>query len=127
MNTFTAGWLRGCPVNSRSELTTICVLLLLASTAFAQKRMAGITTEYRHNSHADVIVSRLLQMHASERTELKEVRAGDIAAAVGMKDVITGDTLCDEGKPIILINLSSARAEGADFPSTLLQLAEVTR
>jgi len=47
-------------------------------------------------------VGRLLQMHASERTELKEVRAGDIAAAVGMKDVITGDTLCDEGRPIIL-------------------------
>jgi len=47
-------------------------------------------------------IGRLLQMHASERTELKEVRAGDIAAAVGMKDVITGDTLCDEHKPIIL-------------------------
>ena len=40
-------------------------------------------------------IGRLLQMHASERTEIKEVRAGDIAAAVGLKDVITGDTLCD--------------------------------
>src|SRR5262249_59967766 len=39
-------------------------------------------------------IGRLLQMHASERTEIKEVRAGDIAAAVGLKDVITGDTLC---------------------------------
>jgi elongation factor G len=47
-------------------------------------------------------IGRLLQMHASERTELKELHAGDIAAAVGMKDVITGDTLCDEQKPIIL-------------------------
>jgi elongation factor G len=47
-------------------------------------------------------IGRLLQMHASERTELKQVRAGDIAAAVGLKDVITGDTLCDEQKPIIL-------------------------
>jgi elongation factor G len=47
-------------------------------------------------------IGRLLQMHASERSDLKEVHAGDIAAAVGMKDVITGDTLCDEGKPIIL-------------------------
>jgi elongation factor G len=47
-------------------------------------------------------IGRLLQMHASDRTELKEVRAGDIAAAVGMKDVITGDTLCAESKPIIL-------------------------
>jgi elongation factor G len=47
-------------------------------------------------------IGRLLQMHASERTELKEVYAGDIAAAVGLKDVVTGDTLCSESKPITL-------------------------
>src|ERR1700729_3324081 len=47
-------------------------------------------------------IGRLLQMHASERTDIKEVRAGDIAAAVGLKDVTTGDTLCDPGKGIIL-------------------------
>jgi elongation factor G len=47
-------------------------------------------------------IGRLLQMHANERGEIKEVRAGDIAAAVGMKDVITGDTLCDIDKPITL-------------------------
>jgi elongation factor G len=47
-------------------------------------------------------IGRLLQMHASDRTEIKEVRAGDIAAAVGLKDVITGDTLCSEAKPITL-------------------------
>jgi len=47
-------------------------------------------------------IGRLLQMHASERTEIKEVRAGDIAAAVGLKDVITGDTLCDREKVITL-------------------------
>ncbi len=47
-------------------------------------------------------IGRLLQMHASERTDIKEVRAGDIAAAVGMKDVITGDTLCSESKIITL-------------------------
>jgi elongation factor G len=40
-------------------------------------------------------IGRLLQMHANERSEIKEVRAGDIASAVGLKDVITGDTLCD--------------------------------
>jgi elongation factor G len=40
-------------------------------------------------------IGRLLQMHANERSEIKEVRAGDIAAAVGLKDVLTGDTLCD--------------------------------
>ena len=47
-------------------------------------------------------IGRLLQMHASERTEIKEVRAGDIAAAVGLKDVITGDTLCSRDKVITL-------------------------
>jgi len=47
-------------------------------------------------------IGRLLQMHASERTDIKEVRAGDIAAAVGLKDVITGDTLCSEKSIITL-------------------------
>jgi elongation factor G len=47
-------------------------------------------------------IGRLLQMHANERNEIKEVRAGDIAAAVGLKDVITGDTLCDLDKVITL-------------------------
>jgi elongation factor G len=47
-------------------------------------------------------IGRLLQMHANERGEIKEVRAGDIAAAVGLKDVITGDTLCDLDKVITL-------------------------
>jgi len=45
-------------------------------------------------------IGRLLQMHASDRTEIKEVRAGDIAAAVGLKDVTTGDTLCAEKQVI---------------------------
>ncbi|MBK6596473.1 MAG: elongation factor G [Proteobacteria bacterium] len=47
-------------------------------------------------------IGRLLQMHASDRLEIKEVRAGDIAAAVGLKDVTTGDTLCDLDKIITL-------------------------
>ncbi len=47
-------------------------------------------------------LGRILQMHANSREEIKEVRAGDIAAAVGLKNVITGDTLCDPEKPIIL-------------------------
>jgi elongation factor G len=47
-------------------------------------------------------IGRILQMHASERTDIKEVFAGDIAAAVGMKDVITGDTMCDLDKIITL-------------------------
>lgn len=47
-------------------------------------------------------VSRLLQMHANKRQEIAEVHAGDIAAVVGVKDVMTGDTLCDESHPIAL-------------------------
>jgi len=47
-------------------------------------------------------IGRILQMHANNREELKEVRAGDIAAAVGLKDVTTGDTICDIKSPMIL-------------------------
>ena len=47
-------------------------------------------------------ISRLLQMHSNKRQELKELQAGDIGAVVGLKDVNTGDTLCDEKKPIVL-------------------------
>jgi elongation factor G len=60
-------------------------------------------------------IGRLLQMHASERTEIKEVRAGDIAAAVGLKDVITGDTLCDLEKVITL--------EKIVFPAPVISVA----
>ncbi|MFN8652800.1 MAG: EF-Tu/IF-2/RF-3 family GTPase [Gemmatimonadales bacterium] len=47
-------------------------------------------------------VARLLQMHANKRDEIREVLAGDIGAAIGLKDTRTGDTLCDEDQPIIL-------------------------
>jgi elongation factor G len=60
-------------------------------------------------------IGRLLQMHASERTEIKEVCAGDIAAAVGLKDVITGDTLCDLEKVITL--------EKMEFPAPVISVA----
>jgi elongation factor G len=60
-------------------------------------------------------IGRLLQMHASDRTEIKEVRAGDIAAAVGLKDVITGDTLCDLDKVITL--------EKMVFPAPVISVA----
>ena len=60
-------------------------------------------------------IGRLLQMHASDRTEIKEVRAGDIASAVGLKDVITGDTLCDLDKPITL--------EKMEFPAPVISVA----
>ncbi len=60
-------------------------------------------------------IGRLLQMHASDRTEIKEVHAGDIAAAVGLKDVITGDTLCDLDKVITL--------EKMEFPDPVISVA----
>ncbi|CAM5460863.1 Elongation factor G OS=Stutzerimonas stutzeri OX=316 GN=fusA PE=3 SV=1 [Stutzerimonas stutzeri] len=60
-------------------------------------------------------VGRMVQMHANQREEIKEVRAGDIAALIGMKDVTTGDTLCDIDKPIIL--------ERMDFPEPVIHVA----
>jgi len=60
-------------------------------------------------------IGRLLQMHANQRDEIKEVRAGDIAAAVGLKDVVTGDTLCDPQKIITL--------EKMDFPEPVIHVA----
>ena len=60
-------------------------------------------------------IGRLLQMHANERKEITESEAGDIAAAVGLKDVTTGDTLCDMAKPIIL--------ERMEFPEPVISQA----
>lgn len=60
-------------------------------------------------------IGRLLQMHANSREEIKEVRAGDIAAAVGLKTVMTGDTLCDQDNVVIL--------ERMDFPDPVIAVA----
>ena len=60
-------------------------------------------------------VGRMVQMHANQRDEIKEVRAGDIAALIGMKDVTTGDTLCAIDAPIIL--------ERMDFPEPVIHVA----
>ena len=60
-------------------------------------------------------VGRMVQMHANQREEIKEVRAGDIAALIGMKDVTTGETLCDPDKQIIL--------ERMDFPEPVISVA----
>jgi elongation factor G len=60
-------------------------------------------------------VSRLVQMHSNDRKEVKEVRAGDIAAAIGLKGVVTGDTLCDINKAIVLENI--------DFPEPVISIA----
>jgi len=60
-------------------------------------------------------IGRLLQLHANHREEIESVSAGDIAAAVGLKTTFTGDTLCDEAKPIVL--------EAMTFPEPVIELA----
>ncbi len=60
-------------------------------------------------------IGRLLKMHANKREEIKEVYAGDIAAAVGLRTATTGDTLCDENQPIIL--------ESIEFPEPVISIA----
>jgi elongation factor G len=60
-------------------------------------------------------LGRLLKMHANKREEIKEVYAGDIAAAVGLRSVSTGDTICDEKKPVVL--------ESMDFPEPVISLS----
>jgi len=72
---------------------------------------------YIFNSTKDVKerVGRLLKMHANKREEIKEVRAGDIAAVVGLKHTLTGDTLCDEDNPVVL--------EAMEFPEPVISVA----
>jgi elongation factor G len=60
-------------------------------------------------------IGRLLRMHANKREEIQEIRAGDIAAAVGLRTVSTGDTICDDEHPVVL--------ESIDFPTPVIQLA----
>jgi len=60
-------------------------------------------------------VGRLVKMHANKREEIQEVLAGDICAAVGLRAVVTGDTICDEKAPVLL--------ESIDFPAPVIQLA----
>ncbi|HEY2432066.1 MAG TPA: elongation factor G [Vicinamibacterales bacterium] len=73
------------------------------------------TTVYNSTKQKSERIGRLLKMHANKREEIKEVYAGDIAAAVGLKSVSTGDTICDEKKPIVL--------EAMDFPKPVISLA----
>jgi len=72
---------------------------------------------YVYNSSKDTKerVARLLRMHANKREEIKEIMAGDIAAAVGLKSTLTGDTLCDEKSPVIL--------ESIEFPEPVISVA----
>jgi len=73
------------------------------------------STVYNSSKQRTERIGRLLKMHANKREEIKEVYAGDIAAAVGLKSVSTGDTVCDEKRPIVL--------ESMDFPKPVISLA----
>ncbi|MCI0469136.1 MAG: elongation factor G [Nitrospirae bacterium] len=70
---------------------------------------------YNPSKNAKERIGRLLQMHANKREDIKEVRAGDIAAIVGLKSTLTGDTLCDEDNPIVL--------ESMEFPDPVISVA----
>jgi elongation factor G len=73
------------------------------------------STVYNATKQKSERIGRLLKMHANKREEIKEVYAGDIAAAVGLRTVSTGDTICDEKKPVVL--------ESMDFPEPVISLS----
>jgi len=78
-------------------------------------RLASGDTIYNVAKARRERIGRLVKMHANKREEITEVLAGDICAAVGLKSVSTGDTICDEKAPVIL--------ESIDFPAPVIQLA----
>ena len=77
--------------------------------------MASGATIYNPRQGRKERVGRLLKMHANKREEIKQVYAGDIAAAVGLKSVVTGDTICDRQHPVVL--------EAMEFPNPVISLA----
>jgi elongation factor G len=77
--------------------------------------LASGSNGYNSSKQRTERIGRLLKMHANKREEIKEVYAGDIAAAVGLRTVTTGDTICDEKHPIVL--------ESMDFPEPVISLA----
>jgi elongation factor G len=77
--------------------------------------LASGSSVYNVNKGRKERIGRLLQMHANKREEINEVRTGDIAAVVGFKDALTGQTICDEGSPVIL--------ESIEFPEPVIQVA----
>ncbi len=81
---------------------------------YSGKLVAG-SYVYNSNKGEKERVGRLIRMHSNQREEIKEVGAGDIAAIVGLKDTITGETLCDEKNPIVL--------ESMEFPEPVIKVA----
>jgi len=78
-------------------------------------RLASGDTVYNVSKGRSERIGRLVRMHANKREEIQDVYAGDIAAAVGLRTVTTGDTICDEKAPIVL--------EAIEFPAPVIQLA----
>jgi elongation factor G len=78
-------------------------------------RLKSGSYTYNPNSGKKERIGRILQMHANHREDIDEVFAGDIAAAIGLKNTRTGDTLCDESDPIVLEKMS--------FPEPVIQIA----
>ncbi|MGA2599956.1 MAG: elongation factor G [Bryobacteraceae bacterium] len=81
---------------------------------YSGKLTAG-TSIYNVTKHRNERIGRLVKMHANKREDIQEIMAGDICAAVGLKNVVTGDTICDDDHPILL--------ESIDFPEPVIQLA----
>lgn len=81
---------------------------------YSGKLMSG-TSVHNSTKDTDERVGRLLKMHANKREEIKEVYCGDIAAAVGLKNVSTGDTICEKNHPIVL--------EAIEFPAPVISVA----
>ncbi len=77
--------------------------------------LAAGSTVYNSTKGTKERIGRLLKMHANKREELKEVSAGDIVAAVGLKNTLTGDTLCDVKQPVVL--------EAMEFPEPVISVA----
>ncbi len=78
-------------------------------------RVGSGSTVYNPGRRANERVGRILKMHANKREEIEEVWAGDIAAAVGLKNVKTGDTICDKQNPVLL--------ESIEFPAPVISVA----
>ena len=78
-------------------------------------KMTSGSTVYNANKDSNERIGRIVAMHANHRKDITEVYAGDIAAAVGLKNVTTGDTLCSENNPIVL--------ESMEFPEPVIRVA----
>ncbi|MFC1600014.1 elongation factor G [Patescibacteria group bacterium] len=87
----------------------LCFFRVYSGTLTAGSYVYNATTGQKER------IGRILQMHANSREEIKEVHAGDIAATVGLKNTMTGNTLCEDGHPIVL--------ESIDFPEPVISIA----